>query len=101
MGLDDTVFDCGIIPMVEMYVRHFVCKYSEIDELSNENLELWESTLCYSGYSVAFHTLYPLYKNTHLDGFGYNEVQERLLIPKLKTKLRNHIIQIMHDLPTS
>lgn len=72
-----------------------------MDDLTEENLALWEAELCYSGYSVAYHTLYPLYKNTHLDGFGFTDKQECEFVPKLRIMLRNKIIDIMKSIDVS
>lgn len=68
MGLDDAVYDSNIIVMIEKYVEQFANYYSEKDDLTEKNLNKWERSRCYTGYSVAFHTLYPLYANTHYDG---------------------------------
>lgn len=96
MGLDDEVADSHIIDMIEIRVKKFISTYSEPDLLTEENLKRWEANLCYTGYSVAFHTLYPLYRNTHIDGIIIIEITEKQdnVIKKL---VRNRLIEIINE----
>lgn len=67
MGFDDAVADSGIIELIEKHIESFVDYYDE--ELTEEKLEEYEKTRCYTGYSLSFHTLYPLYSVVYFDGF--------------------------------
>ena len=68
MGLDDEVSDSGIIEAIEKKIKHFVLTYSGVDMLTPENIQKWEERRCYTGYSIAFHMLRPLYQTVCLDG---------------------------------
>jgi hypothetical protein len=94
MGLDDAVADSDIIKQIEKSIRYFADYNSEEHELTDKNLDLWEKERCYTGYSIAFHTLYPLYKTTHCDGIlplGPTPDQEKAI----KMIVRNKIMDII------
>ena len=96
MGLDDSIRDSKIIESVEEHIKKFVLLYSNTDELTDEKLDKWENSLCYTGYSVAFHTLYPLYETVLWNGSNPREMTEseqRLL----KSMVRDKILRIMNN----
>lgn len=94
MGFDDTVADSGIINVIEKEIEKFAYYNNEIDDLIEENFIKWESERCYNGYSLSYHVLYPLYANTHCDGFPREfftpETENRL-----KLIVRSKIINII------
>lgn len=98
MGLDDAVSDSGLIDRILETLPSFVYHYSELDELTPANLELWEKERCYTGYSIAFHLLYPLYQTVCWDGmipWEMNSADKR----HLQINVRKKIINIMRGEP--
>jgi predicted house-cleaning noncanonical NTP pyrophosphatase (MazG superfamily) len=94
MGLDDLVDDSKIRHVIENSIKEFVSCYSDIDELTERNLTKWESKLCYTGYSIAFHTLYPVYETVLWNGSNNREMtsSEKNQVKKV---VRNRIIEII------
>ena len=83
--------------MFTKYIENFVSTNNEKNDFTEENLKLWESELCYNGYSVAFHTLWPLHF-TSLHGaviFIDENNKPQFDEVKLKVILREKIIKIL------
>lgn len=60
MELDDLIFNDDVLGRVKNALRSIVTISSAEGELTEQNIELWENEKCYCGYSVAYHTLYPI-----------------------------------------
>ena len=65
MGLDDRIFDSNIEERILNMFKDdssgaILTYYSEISVVDEDKLNKWETQIDYTGYSVAFHTLYPL-----------------------------------------
>jgi len=94
MGFDDTVADSGIINVIEKKIEVFAYYYNEIDDLTEENLEKWEKTRCYNGYSLSYHVLYPLYANTCCDGVIVGDMTDEQKA-RLTLLVRSKIVAII------
>ena len=97
MGLDDCLFDSGLKTIIIDLCKKesILTSYSNFGDniggkfkdpettVSDENLDKWEATICYNGYSTIFHMLYPLVLNMR-QGASPN-----LLTAEQKAQVRN------------
>ena len=98
MGLDDCLFDSGLKAIIiDLCKKESILTcYSNFGvniggklskdprtTVSDENLDKWEATICYNGYSTIFHMLYPLVLNMR-QGASPN-----LLTAEQKAQVRN------------
>lgn len=60
MGLDDLIFDSKLIQTILHKLKYDLSTYTD-EDISDGNLDLWESEMYYNGYSVVFHSLLPLF----------------------------------------
>ena len=64
--------------------------------VSDENLDKWEATICYNGYSTVFHMLYPLAFNM-LQGQRLHALTDEETANVRKT-LRKELLMVMEEM---
>lgn len=59
---DDALYDADVVERLGDIVKEFVdydAPAGDLDAPPEETLRAWEAEVCYSGYSVAYHSLRP------------------------------------------
>ena len=107
MGLDDCLFDSGLKTIIIDLCKKesILTSYSNFGDniggkfkdpettVSDENLDKWEATICYNGYSTIFHMLYPLVLNMCQGSSPYALTAEQKV--QVSSALRKELLATM------